>query len=99
MTKLEVIELVAIGIAVVAFLVWFIIKTVKNKWLSGIIDTINEAIKEAESSGKSGIEKKAYVLQKVEQKCNELKVPYKLLFGLISKLIDTTVKHYNVIAK
>lgn len=99
MTKLEIIELVAIAIALVAFTVWFVIKSIKNKWISSIIGTVNAAIKEAESSKKTGVEKKAYVLQKVEEKCKELKIPYKLLFGLVSKLIDTTVKHYNVIAK
>ena len=99
MTKLEIIELVAICLAVASFLVWFIIKSIQNKWISSIIDTINQAIKEAEASGKTGIDKKAYVLQNVENKCNELKIPYNLLIGLISKLIDTTIKHYNVIAK
>jgi len=99
MTTLEIIELVAIILAVVAFLVWFGINAVKNKWITALSETIKAAIKEAEASGKSGEEKKAYVLQKVEEKCKELGIPFKLMVGLVSKLIDTIVKHYNVMVK
>ena len=99
MTVIEKIEFVIIIVAVVVFALWFITNALKNKWISGISETVNKAIKEAENSKKTGEEKKAYVLEKVKEKCVELKIPYKLLFGLVSKLIDTIVKHYNVISK
>ena len=72
---------------------------VKNKGISKLYDTVAKAIKEAEASGKTGAEKKAYVLEKVEEKCQELGIPYKLFYGVIGKLIDTIIKHYNVVKK
>lgn len=99
MTTLEIVELVAISIAIVAILVWISVKAVKNKWLAALSETIKKAIKDAETTGKSGAEKKAYVLQRIEEKCDELGIPFRLVVGLVSRLIDTIVKHYNVIVK
>lgn len=99
MTKLEIIELVIIATAAIALIIWFGFKAIKNKWLGSIIETINNAIKEAEESKKTGKEKKEYVMQKVKEKCDELKIPYTLIFSLVSKLIDTIIKHYNIMIK
>lgn len=93
------IEGILLIIAVAAFLLYLGVMAIKNHWISQLTETIETAIKEAEKSGKSGADKKLYVLEQVEKKCEELKIPYKLTFGLVSKLIDTIVKHYNVIVK
>lgn len=99
MTKLETIELIIIIAVAVAFIVWLALKAIKNKWVSSIVDTVNSAMKEAENSKQSGEEKKKYVLMKVEEKCTDLKIPYTLIFKLVSKLIDAIVKHYNILSK
>ncbi len=99
MTTLEIVELCVLGACILALAVFYTIKAIKNGWVSSILNTINQAIKEAETSGKTGPEKKAYVLEQVEKVCDELKIPYKIIEKLVSKLIDTVVSHYNVITK
>lgn len=99
MTTLEIVELCVLGACILALAVFYTIKAIKNGWVKSILGTINQAIKDAEASGKTGPEKKAYVLEQVEKVCDELKIPYKIIEKLVSKLIDTVVSHYNVIAK
>lgn len=102
MSILEIIQLCIIGIAVLALAIYIIVMGVKNKWFSKLWDTIKTAIKEAEAlypdSG-SGEQKKTYVLEKVEAKCVELGIPYKLLKKLINLAIDKVIDNYNVISK
>ena len=102
MTALEIIELVVIGVAAVSLLAYVLINGIKNKWFGKILATIEDAIKEAEKlypeSG-SGDKKKDYVIKKIEDKCNELGIPYALLKTVICKAIDKIVANYNVIAK
>lgn len=102
MSVLEIIQLCVIGVAVLAILIYIIVMGIKNKWFSKIWDTIKVSIKEAEKkfpeSG-SGDKKKAYVLEKVKAKCNELGVPYALLKKLIDLAIDKVIEDYNVISK
>lgn len=86
-------------VGIVAFLV---VLAVKNKWVKEVYSTVVVAIKEAEEKFPehgSGELKKEYVLNAVEKKCYELNIPYAILKLVITKLIDTIVKHYNVIAK
>lgn len=99
MTTLEIIELCILGGIALILIIFYSIKAIKNKWISQIIDTIEKAIKEAEESGKSGDEKKAYVMLQVEKKCEELGIPFRLIYTLVSTIIDKIIKDYNVIAK
>lgn len=99
MTTLEIIELIAIAVIALGIGIYYLIMAIKNGWLKKLTATIEEAIRDAEASGKTGAEKKAYVIEKVREKCIELGIPYDLLKKLISKLIDKIVANYNVIAK
>ena len=63
---------------------------------------VNRDNPEAEEKFKepgSGALKKEYVLGAVQKKCEELKIPYTILKSVITKLIDTIVRYYNIIAK
>ena len=102
MTTLEIIQLCVISVAILAILIYIIVMGIKNKWFSKLWDTIKVSIKEAEEkfpeSG-SGDKKKAYVLEKVKAKCDELGIPYELLKKLIDVAIDKVIEDYNVISK
>lgn len=100
MSTLELIQLIIIAVVALVFLIWFLINAIKNKWITQLIQTVDSAIKEAEEKQiGDGNEKKKYVMNKVEKKCEELKIPYNIISKVVSKLIDITIKHYNVIAK
>ena len=102
MSVLEIIQLCVIAVAILAILIYIIVMGIKNKWFSKLWDTIKVSIKEAEEkfpeSG-SGDKKKAYVLEKVKAKCDELGIPYELLKKLINVAIDKVIEDYNVISK
>ena len=102
MSVLEIIQLCVIGVAILAILIYIIVMGIKNKWFSKLWDTIKVSIKEAEEkfpeSG-SGDKKKAYVLEKVKAKCDELGIPYTLLKKLINLAVDKVIEDYNVISK
>ena len=101
MTVLEIIQLVAIGLIILGILTYLLVKAIKNKWISKLTNCIETSIKEAEiqwSEG-HGSEKLEYVLGKVKAKCEELGIPYMLLYKLIKALVEKIVSHYNVIAK
>lgn len=102
MSVFEIIRLCILGVAIFAFAIAILVVGIKNKWFSKIWDTIKIAIKEAEEkypeSG-SGEQKKAYVLEKVKTKCDELGIPYNFLKKLINLTIDKVIKYYNVISK
>ena len=99
MDVFAIVELIILAVLTLAFLVWFSIKAVKNKWLSALTETIDKAIGEAEKkwSEGHGEEKKKYVLDCVEKKCEELNIQYHILCKLISKLIDTIIKNHNIV--
>lgn len=99
MTVASIIELVVILVLATAGVIYFAIKAIKNKWIEKLMDTIKEGVKEAEQSGKSGTEKKEYVMEKVKAKCVELQIPYQSIYKLVSLLINTIVKYYNFIIK
>lgn len=99
MTKLEIIELVVIALVAVVLTVYYLIQAIKNGWVQKLTLTINDAIKYAELNIRDGKEKKAYVLKKVEEKCEELGIPYTLIYKLVNKLIDRIIANYNVIKK
>ena len=87
----EIIELAVASIVVLVLAVYYIIKAIKNNWLKQITATIEKAIKEAETSGKSGNEKKQLVLDAVRVKCTDLGIPYTFIKNLVSKLIDRII--------
>lgn len=101
MSKLEIIQFVILTIVTVAVAVYYLIKAIKNNWIKQLIDTVENAVAEAETKYPvgSGNEKKGHVLNAVRLKCIELKIPYTIIFGLINKLVDKIVSDYNVIAK
>lgn len=101
MTVLEIIQLIAIGLIVLGFLIHLIVKAIKNKWISKLKNCIETSIKEAETQWPEGhgSEKLEYVLGKVKAKCGELGIPYMLLYKLIKALVEKIVSHYNVIIK
>lgn len=102
MTKLELIELIVLGIILIAAVIYYVPKAFKEHWFQKITDTAKEGIKEAEEKfpGEGhGSEKKNYVLEKVQLKCDELKIPYNLIWKLISKFVDNVIDNYNVLKK
>lgn len=101
MSTLEIIELVALIVIAVALLVWFVAKGIKENWFKQIYDTLKQAIKEAEKKYPSGHgkEKLQYVLDEVKKKCDELKIPYMLIYKYIKKVIEQIIADYNVIKK
>lgn len=101
MSKLELIQMIILSIIILLLIIYYFIKAIKNKWLGQIINTIEEGIKEAEIKypNGNGQIKKELVMNKVYLKCEELGIPFKLLYTLISKLIDKIIENYNVIKK
>lgn len=90
--------LIVITLAVIIF---FVIKGIKEGWLKQLLETLRDAIKEAEKlyPDGHGEEKKAFVLKAIEVKCVELKIPFKVIKSLIEKSIETIIYGYNTIAK
>ncbi len=101
-TIIKIIEFSVIALIVLILTIYYLVKAIKNKWLSKITQTINDAIAEAEkkfAESGQGEKKKKYVLEKVANTCNELGIPFNLIYKLINKLIDKTIECYNVISK
>lgn len=99
MTKLELIELIVIAAIIVVMSIYYLVKAIKNHWLSKISDTIIQAMRTAEASGKTGPEKKDYVLEQIQQLCVELGIPYAFIKKLIDRFIEKTIKSYNNMTK
>lgn len=97
----SIIMLVCLCVILLAFVVYVLFKAIKNKWIGKLFDTLKTAIKEAETKYPSGHgeDKKKYVLARIEEKCKELNIPVGMIFSAISKLINTIVENYNIIAK
>lgn len=101
-TIIKIIEFSVIALIVLVLAIYYLVKAIKNKWLSKITQSINDAIAEAEkkfTESGQGEEKKKYVLEKVANTCNELGIPFNLIYKLINKLIDKTIECYNIISK
>ena len=99
MSILEIIELIVIAVIVLFLLIYYGIKAIKNHWVDELVMTINDAIKFIEKQSMKGYEKKQYVLQRVQDKCSELNIPYVFIEKLVSRLIDRIVKDHNVFVK
>lgn len=101
MGTLNIILIVALALIIVGLIVFYLIKGIKEKWLSEVLDCVSQAIKEAEKQfgPGQGDAKQVYVLKKVRLKCEELKIPYALIETLIVALINQIIAHYNIIVK
>lgn len=99
MSKLELLELIALAIIVTVLVIYWLIQAIKNHWIKELTKTVNDAIKYAEEHWSAGPYKKNYVMKQVEEKCTELGIPYFLIYKLINKLVDKIVSNYNIIKK
>lgn len=99
MSNRDLIELIVYGVIALVIVVYFIIKSIKNGWIQKITMTMNDAIKYAEKNIEGGTAKKEYVLRKVEAKCEELGIPFSLIYKLVNKIIDKVISNYNIIKK
>lgn len=99
MTKLELIELVALTIVVIGLTLYYLVLAIKNGWIKKVAKTMNEAIKYAELNISGGQEKQDYVLKEIEKKCEELGVPFTFIRKLAVKVIKKIISDYNVIKK
>ena len=99
MTKLELIELVALAIVVIGVTLYYLVLAIKNGWIKKVAKTMNEAIKYAELNISGGQEKQDYVLKEIEKKCEELGIPFTFIRKLAVKVIKKIISDYNVIKK
>ena len=101
MDTLSIILLVCLCVIAVALATYIAVMIVKNHWVGEIMDTIKEAVHKAEELYPEGHgeEKLKIVLDAVEAKCKDLKIPYNLLVKVITKIIQTIVSNYNIIKK
>lgn len=99
MTKLELIELVALAIVVIGLTLYYLVLAIKNGWIKKVAKTMNEAIKYAELNISGGQEKQDYVLKETEKKCEELGIPFTFIRKLAIKVIKKIISDYNVIKK
>lgn len=99
MSTLEIIELIVIGIIVVVLSIYYLIKAIKNKWLSKIYKAIKDGIVDAEKSNLKGEAKKEYVLKYVQLVCDEEGIPFDAIKKLVDKAIEKLIEGYNTIAK
>lgn len=99
MTKLELIELIALAIVVIGLTLYYLVLAIKNGWIKKVAKTMNEAIKYAELNISGGQEKQDYVLKEIEKKCEELGIPFAFIRKLAVKVIKKIISDYNVIKK
>lgn len=99
MSKLELVELVILVIVALVLSIYYIVLAIKNGWIKKITLTINESIKYAEENIEGGEEKKKYVFNQVQIKCEELGIPFTFIRNLVSKIIDKIISNYNIIEK
>lgn len=96
MSNLELIYTIAFSVIAATFVLYWIIMAIKNGWIKKITQTLNSAMRYAENNITGPSEKKYYVLKQVEAKCEEEGIPFFLIKGLISKVIERIVKDHNV---
>lgn len=96
-----IITLVCLVAILLAFILYFVVKAIKNKWVTKLYETLKISMKEAEEKYDSGHgdDKKKYVLDAMEKKAEELGIPWKMLVSTISKLINTIISNYNMLIK
>lgn len=99
MSVLEIILTTILGLFALILIIYYLVKVIKNNYLSKVYDTILKAMKEAEEKFTDGKEKKEYVLSKVKELCKDLDIPYDFIATLISKVIENVIKGYNGMIK
>lgn len=99
MTILEIIELVVLATVTLVLIIFYSIKAIKNKWVSKIYSSIKAAIIQAEESNLDGPSKKQFVLNCIEDLCDEQGIPYLLIRKLIDRTIEKLIEGYNTISK
>ena len=99
MTKLEIIELIALGLFILVLVIYYLIKAIKNKWLSQLSSTIVDAMRFAETHFANGADKKKHVMLQVEQLCKDLDIPYVFMKNLIDKYIEKVIDGHNKMIK
>ena len=101
MTGLELFLFICLCVFAFALLVFIVVNVIKNHWVGEIMETIKQAAYQAEKKYPEGHgpEKLQMVLDAVEAKCKDLKIPYNLLVKVITKIVKTIVENYNIIKK
>ena len=97
MSKLELIEFIALAAIVFVGLIVLLVLAIKNGWIKKLTKTLNDAMYYADHNITGSAEKKKYVLNKVEEKCIELGIPWFLIYKVVNRLIEKVVKYHNVI--
>lgn len=97
MSNKELIELIVLACLAAIVVVYFLIMAIKNGWIKKLTKTLNDAIRYADKNIKGPKEKKKYVMDKIEEKCSELGIPYALIYKLVSKLIEKIIADHNII--
>ena len=97
MSKLELIEMIALAAIVFIGFIVLLIVAIKNGWIKKLTKTLNEAMYYADHNISGAAEKKKYVLSKVEEKCIELGIPWFLIYKVVNRLIEKVVTYHNVI--
>lgn len=96
MSKLELYYTIAVAALLVILIVYYLFMAIKNGWINKLTTTANEALRYAENNITGSAKKKQYVLNKLEEKCIELGIPYFLISNLINKLINKIINHKNI---
>lgn len=97
----NIIELVVIGVMILALVVYSIVKIVKTKCIGKIWEATKKACYEAEQQfgAGEGCKKKAYVLTKISELCEELGIPFEFIRSLLNTLIDKLIEGHNALSK
>lgn len=99
MSTLEIIELVALIIIGIGLGIYYLVKAIKNHWVSKIYEAIKVGIREAEQTGLKGKDKLDYALKYVHLICDEEGIPFNFIKGLVTKIINKLVEGYNTFKK
>lgn len=115
MNTLDLVILIIACILLILILTVSIILLVKKGWLNDITIVLNSAIKEAEQKfptkegwdakqrEENGKRKQEYVLNAVQEWCNQksawMGFLYKAFHYAVVSLIDTIIKHYNILSR
>ena len=99
MSKLELIYTIIFVILAISVSIYYFVLAIKHGWIKQITQTMNNAIRFAELQEPkwSASKKKSYVLSQIEAKCDELGIPYTLIYRLVNKAIERIVADHNVI--
>lgn len=95
MTKLELIYTIAAAAIAALVVIYLIVLAIKNGWVKKLTDTLNESLHYAEKNITGPVNKKQYVMDKLQEKCIELSIPWFLICGFMDKFVEKIVANYN----